>query len=602
MNLPKAKTKSDTDQRGLAPRIIDELFDSIDRASDDLEFTVKVSLFEIYMERVNDLLDPIKINLQVKEEKGGRGFFVADLTEFYVASDAEVYNILKLGNKNRRISSTSMNTDSSRSHSILSLTITQRSIVTSQTISSKFYIVDLAGSEKVFKTAASGIRLEEAKSINQSLTTLGKVINALTEKNQGHVPYRESKLTKLLQDSLGGNSRTTLLINCSPCGWNEEETLSTLRFGLSAKSIKNKPKVNLEVGADEIRRRLKESLDRIQELELLNTRLEDELATLRDGVFTTQDINNHLSQSLLDDLQQTKEEVANLRIDNEAHEVREELNQRLYREKTRDMLLEIQSLRQQVFKLIQQNSKLQKDLKVESKMSEDRFEGDLGDEVVLLGDNVFSPDDSEKQELRQYIQLLENENRLLRDELESPNVEDAAWKKLRSPLSSPSNANTSTCSNRSQKLIVPLRAGFKKMKQSLNNDTEMLDDLDDDELIEDGSVEVILKCGNVKVLHYHMKGSERRYVWKDRWLVLPQQGAFMKCYKQIKSLKPLEISLEKCEIQEHRLLKGDESPCFSIKTKEQRVFVVKVSTENERQEWISYLHSAMKRAQKISVN
>ena len=177
-----------------------------------------------------------------------------------------------------------MNSDSSRSHSILSMTITQRNVITSQTISSKLYIVDLAGSEKVYKTAASGLRLEEAKSINQSLATLGKVINALTDKNSVHIPYRESKLTKLLQDALGGNSRTTLLINCSPSNYNEEETLSTLRFGLSAKSIRNKPKVNLEQSPDEIRRRLKESLALIEELEFQNATMETELSMLRQNL------------------------------------------------------------------------------------------------------------------------------------------------------------------------------------------------------------------------------------------------------------------------------------------------------------------------------
>jgi kinesin family protein 5 len=263
-----------------------------------------------------------KVNLQVKEEKGGRGFFVSDLTEVYVASDAEVYRILKLGNANKKISSTSkdsdpiesyinplynfldMNSDSSRSHTILSMTITQRNVITSQMISSKLYIVDLAGSEKVYKTAASGLRLEEAKSINQSLATLGKVINALTDKNSVHIPYRESKLTKLLQDALGGNSRTTLLINCSPSSFNEEETVSTLRFGLSAKSIKNKPKVNLEISADEVRRKLKESLVRIEELELQNATLETELIGLRQDLSNNTKLS-HVNNLLLQDLQNT---------------------------------------------------------------------------------------------------------------------------------------------------------------------------------------------------------------------------------------------------------------------------------------------------------
>ena len=123
----------------------------------------------------------------------------------------------------------------------------------------KLYLVDLAGSEKISKTGATGTTLDEAKMINKSLTTLGKVITALTDKKATHIPYRESKLTRILQESLGGNSRTALIITCSPHPYNESETLSTLRFGTRARNIKNQPKVNREYTVPELKRLLEKA-------------------------------------------------------------------------------------------------------------------------------------------------------------------------------------------------------------------------------------------------------------------------------------------------------------------------------------------------------
>src|SRR3984885_1380645 len=140
-----------------------------------------------------------------------------------------------------------MNAESSRSHSIFLITIQQRNTETGALKTGNLYLVDLAGSEKVGKTGASGQTLEEAKKINKSLSALGMVINNLTDGKSSHIPYRDSKLTRILQESLGGNSRTTLIINCSPSSYNDAETLSTLRFGMRAKAIKNMARVNAEL-------------------------------------------------------------------------------------------------------------------------------------------------------------------------------------------------------------------------------------------------------------------------------------------------------------------------------------------------------------------
>ena len=127
----------------------------------------------------------------------------------------------------------------------------------------KLYLVDLAGSEKIGKTGAQGQTLEEAKSINKSLTTLGKVIVALTDKKATHIPYRESKLTRILSESLGGNSKTCLIVTCSPHPFNDAETLSTLRFGARARNIKNTPKVNREYTVPELKRLLDQAESKI---------------------------------------------------------------------------------------------------------------------------------------------------------------------------------------------------------------------------------------------------------------------------------------------------------------------------------------------------
>jgi kinesin family member 5 len=191
-----------------------------------------------------------------------------------------------------------MNAESSRSHSIFLITISQRNTESGAQKTGNLYLVDLAGSEKVGKTGASGQTLEEAKKINKSLSALGMVINALTEKvslllgcskpllrclKAKHIPYRDSKLTRILQESLGGNSRTTLIINCSPASFNEAETLSTLRFGIRAKSIKNTARVNAELSPLELKSLLQKAQISNVSFQKQIGALEAELAIWRAG-------------------------------------------------------------------------------------------------------------------------------------------------------------------------------------------------------------------------------------------------------------------------------------------------------------------------------
>ncbi|RQM07832.1 hypothetical protein DH86_00000699 [Scytalidium sp. 3C] len=270
------------DGKGVIPRIVEQIFASILASPGSMEYTVRVSYMEIYMERIRDLLAPHNDNLPVHEEKN-RGVYVKGLLEIYVSSVQEVFEVMRRGGSARAVAATNMNQESSRSHSIFVITVTQKNVETGSSKSGQLFLVDLAGSEKVGKTGASGQTLEEAKKINKSLSALGMVINSLTDGKSSHVPYRDSKLTRILQESLGGNSRTTLIINCSPSSYNDAETLSTLRFGMRAKSIKNKAKINAEISPAELKALLKKAQSQITTFENYVQSLEGEVEQWRAG-------------------------------------------------------------------------------------------------------------------------------------------------------------------------------------------------------------------------------------------------------------------------------------------------------------------------------
>ena len=231
------------DHPGLAPRIIAAMFARIAQSPPSDEFVVTAQFVEIYLEKVRDLLDRAKSNLAIRENADG-SVFVEGATSRYASSAEDLLQVLSEGNAKRATAGTLMNDESSRSHSVFTVTLVQRSVVTGTSRQARINLVDLAGSEAVKKSGANGDRLDEANAINSSLTALGKVIYALTDSASTHVPFRDSKLTRMLQESLGGNAKTTLIINCSGLAANVQETLSTLRFGTRAKAIKNRAVVN----------------------------------------------------------------------------------------------------------------------------------------------------------------------------------------------------------------------------------------------------------------------------------------------------------------------------------------------------------------------
>ena len=239
----------DTASQGIIPRSIDRVFDNIAKADMSISFEVSVSYYEIYCEKLRDLLNPHQDNMKMRETKNN-GFVIQEVTETFCTDKESILRVLEMGKTNRASAPTLMNAESSRSHSILSINVKQKNEASGRIKNGRLFLVDLAGSEKVNKTGATGMRLEEAKNINSSLTTLGMVINALCD-GSSHIPYRDSKLTRLLMESLGGNSRTTLIICCAPEQRHLPETLSTLRFGERAKKIQNHAKVNEELSIED---------------------------------------------------------------------------------------------------------------------------------------------------------------------------------------------------------------------------------------------------------------------------------------------------------------------------------------------------------------
>eukprot|EP00043_Microstomoeca_roanoka_P017032 m.176491 g.176491 ORF g.176491 m.176491 type:complete len:1590 (+) comp16562_c0_seq2:385-5154(+) len=304
-------------QHGLIPRLCEQLFKKIEEASDPLlEFSVEVSYLEIYNEKVRDLLNPRGTdNLRVREHPV-LGPYVEDLTKLVVLNYADINNLMDEGNKARTVASTNMNATSSRSHAVFSMIFTQRQKVPGSDIvaekQSKISLVDLAGSERADSTGATGQRLKEGANINRSLTTLGKVISALAEmsdpakaakrktKNKElYIPYRDSALTWLLRENLGGNSRTAMVAAISPADINYDETLSTLRYADRAKQIVCKAIVNEDPNAKMIRE-LREEVARLESI------LKGAGITAVDKEKAEEDIRE--SEKLMQELNETWEE------------------------------------------------------------------------------------------------------------------------------------------------------------------------------------------------------------------------------------------------------------------------------------------------------
>ncbi|XP_016661264.1 kinesin-like protein unc-104 isoform X10 [Acyrthosiphon pisum] len=313
-------------QEGIIPLICKDLFHRIrSTTSDELQYSVEVSYMEIYCERVRDLLNPKnKGNLRVREHPL-LGPYVEDLSKLAVTTYQNIHDLIDEGNKARTVAATNMNETSSRSHAVFTIFFTQKRLdemtqLTTEKVS-KISLVDLAGSERADSTGAKGTRLKEGANINKSLTTLGKVISGLAEmaskkkKKGDFIPYRDSVLTWLLRENLGGNSKTAMIAAISPADINYDETLSTLRYADRAKQIVCKAIVNEDANAKLIRE-LKEEIQRLRDLlkaeGIVVQEGDDGVKMLKDGDEKPNIPSSMIAEEAVDQLQASEKLIAEL--------------------------------------------------------------------------------------------------------------------------------------------------------------------------------------------------------------------------------------------------------------------------------------------------
>jgi len=266
----------DDPELGLIPRALLDLQNHAARS--DGAVTLMVSYIEIYQEKVKDLLVKAKDRARTDREirtESNNGLHLPEVTQMQVETALEAMEVMRLGNKHRTKAETKMNSDSSRSHAIFVVSITN-AVDPARVKVSQLYLVDLAGSERADKTGVWGKQLDEAKLINKSLLALGQVIWNLSQ-GAAHVPYRDSKLTRVLQNALGGNARTCLICTASPHPQNANESLSTMRFGSRASHIRNEAKMNIALDANELKKLLDKAQEEIAELRRENADLKQQL-------------------------------------------------------------------------------------------------------------------------------------------------------------------------------------------------------------------------------------------------------------------------------------------------------------------------------------
>lgn len=279
--------------RGIIPRAANQIFESVNQDDGEIEYTLKCSMLEIYKETIRDLLDSDARALSIKECPR-RGIYVQGLTEICITSESDMLEVLTLGETMRTVAATKLNKSSSRSHMIFMLEVLQK-LPNDTEKRGILNLVDLAGSEKVSQSGVTGNKLEETKKINFSLSALGNVIHALVSNND-HIPYRDSKLTRLLQESLGGNYKTNLIVACSPFHRCLDETINSLGFAIRAKAIKNKVRINIKNSPEnyiKIIEQLKAELTNAKsEISILK---EERALTARTNISMNTSLNNSLS-------------------------------------------------------------------------------------------------------------------------------------------------------------------------------------------------------------------------------------------------------------------------------------------------------------------
>ena len=349
-----------------------------------------------------------KVNLAVHEDKD-RVVYVKGATERFVSSPEEVFEVIEEGKSNRHVAVTNMNEHSSRSHSVFLINVKQENLENQKKLSGKLYLVDLAGSEKIGKTGVEGMGLEEAKNINKSLSALGNVIAALADGNKSHIPYRDSKLTRILQESLGGNAKTTIVICASPASFNEAETKSTLDFGKRAKTIKNVVAVNEELTAEEWKKRYEKEKEKNVKCKSKIEKLEEELRRWREG--QTVSLEDQFNIVEMDESVTAAQPLAALKLDKPTAELKLDTSMISLEERNK-----LQEERERMYQMldekddeIQEQSQLVEKLKEQMMEQEELLASARRDYEGLTKEmnKIQAENESAKEEVKEVLQALE---------------------------------------------------------------------------------------------------------------------------------------------------------------------------------------------------
>ncbi|XP_069371135.1 kinesin-like protein KIF3B isoform X2 [Paralichthys olivaceus] len=420
----------DPEKRGVIPNAFDHIFTHISRSQSDKQYLVRASYLEIYREEVRDLLDPNHANARALElrESPETGVYVRDLTSCVCKSIKEIEEVMNVGNQARAVAATDMNEHSSRSHALFLITVecSQPGPDGRKHIRvGRLNLVDLAGSERQAKTGVQGERLKEAAKINLSLSALGNVISALADGRSGHVPYRDSKLTRLLQDSLGGNAKTVMVATLGPAPQHYDETLTTLRYANRAKNIQNQPRVNEDP---------KDALLREFQMEIARLR-----AQLNHRKWRSQQKKEHVEGEgwERDGDEETDGEDEDLEVEKDAEEYVKLEEQRLEREKEaiRDDRFMLAEEKQ---KLLGEKERMMGDLRKEQEATEQLTAKYKAMESKLLvgGKNIIDHTNEQQKMLEMKQQEIADQTRTEREMQQQMFVQDEETVELRETFTS----------------------------------------------------------------------------------------------------------------------------------------------------------------------
>ncbi|XP_054910228.1 kinesin-like protein KIF3C isoform X1 [Poeciliopsis prolifica] len=419
----------DPEKQGVIPNAFDHIFTHISRSQSDKQYLVRASYLEIYLEEIRDLLDPNHSNTRGLElrESPETGVYVQDLTSCVCKSIKEIEEVMNVGNQARAVGATDMNEHSSRSHALFLITVecSQPGPDGRKHIRvGRLNLVDLAGSERQAKTGVQGDRLKEAAKINLSLSALGNVISALADGRSSHVPYRDSKLTRLLQDSLGGNAKTVMVATLGPAPQHYDETLTTLRYANRAKNIQNQPRVN-EDPKDALLREFQKEIARLR-------------AQLNHRRFRTKQKKEQVDGEAWErDGDEEEEEVEEEEVEKEAEEFVKLEEQRLE--------LENEAIREDQFllaeekqKLLGENEKMMGDLRKRQEATEQltaRYKA-MESKLLVGGKNIIDHTNEQQKMLEMKRQEIAEQTRREREMQQQMLIQDEEAVELRETFTS----------------------------------------------------------------------------------------------------------------------------------------------------------------------